>query len=145
MKIAIVLPLTKVGFYEPDEVIDFHLRKQVESKEFYFSTSNRMDYKKASQVDYVILANKNFAYISNKKDYIHFDEKSAPEDVKDYVPEEFSNDLDLHWFKLSNLRKIGLDELNNFEMVNKKVQLEYGGVGNYIRDTKRLQVFYGKK
>lgn len=145
MKTAIVLPVTGVGFYSVEEVIEYHLCKGGVEKEVYFSTNNKINNKKANIVDYVILANKQFAYIGELKKYQHFAEAATPEDAKIYAPKEFENDVNLHWFLIANLRKIEEDELNTFEMVNKSAQAKYGGVGNYIRDTGRLQVFYAKK
>ena len=88
---------------------------------------------------------KAFTYIADVVSYTYFGTKTTPLDAADYAPSIFANEEDHHWLKLANIRPISLDELNTFEMVNKKVQAQYNGVGNYIKNTGRLQVFYAKK
>lgn len=142
---ALALPISTRGFLSAQEIIEAHIDKEKIEGSVYFSTSNRIDPKKAPKVINVILVNKSFTYIADLEAYVHFDEKSAPNDVNVYAPDIFSKDQDNHWFRLSNIRKINLDELNAFEMVNKKSQAEHNGVGNYITNTGRLQIFYAKK
>lgn len=145
MKTAIILPVTQVGFYTAEEVMEFHILKEKQAKAVYFSTSNRIDAKKAELVDYVILVNKRFAYIGEKAAYRYFEKKSAPDDANIFAPDQFKHDQDLHWFKIVGLKEVNIDDLNAFEMMNRKSQLEYGGAGNYIKGTGRLQVFYAKQ
>ena len=142
---AVALPLVDINFHSAKEVLDAHVEKAEESGSVYFSTSNRLDPKKVKQVTKVILVNKSFSEIADLVGYKYFDEKSAPINAADYAPVIFSEDQDLHWLQLSNIREVSLDELNTFEMINKKAQSKHGGVGNYIKNTGRLQVFYAKK
>ena len=51
MKVGIALPVTKTGFYKPDEVLELHLKKSTDAGAVYFSTDNRISSKKASLVD----------------------------------------------------------------------------------------------
>lgn len=139
------LPIVDIDFYSAQDVLDAHLEKAEEVGMVYFSTSNRLNYKKAQKVAKVLLVSKSFTYIADLVSYTYFGTKTTPLDVADYAPGIFSNDEDHHWLKLANIRPISLDELNTFEMVNKKVQAQYNGVGNYIKNTGRLQVFYAKK
>ena len=141
----VALPVVSVDFQSAREVLDAHLEKANEVGSVYFSTSNRIDTKKPEKVTQVLLVSKLFTYIADLVSYDYFEEKSAPSDVASYAPAIFAEDQDNHWLKLANIRPISLDELNTFEMVNKKVQAQYNGVGNYIKNTGRLQVFYAKK
>ena len=142
---VVALPLVDVNFHSAKDVLDAHIEKAKESGSVYFSTSNRLDSNKVKQVTKVILVNKSFSYIADLVGYQYFDEESAPIDAADYAPAIFAKDQDLHWLQLSNIREVSLDELNTFEMINKKAQSKHGGVGNYIKNTGRLQVFYAKK
>lgn len=139
------LPVVDIDFYSAQDVLDAHLEKAEKVGMVYFSTSNRLNYKKAQKVVKVLLVSKAFTYIADVVSYTYFGTKTTPLDAADYAPGIFSNDEDHHWLKLANIRPISLDELNTFEMVNKKVQAQYNGVGNYIKNTGRLQVFYAKK
>jgi hypothetical protein len=141
----VALPVVNVDFQSAREVLDAHLNKAKDTGAVYFSTSNRIDPKKLEKVTQVLLVSKLFTYIADLVGYDYFEDKSAPSDVVSYAPAIFAEDQDNHWLKLANIRPIGFDELNTFEMVNKKVQDKYNGVGNYVMNTGRLQVFYAKK
>lgn len=146
MKFGIALPVTSRSFYEADEVMDKHINKAKENNgTVYFSTSNRIDPRKAMDITYVLFVNKDFTYIAKSVEYISFEQKSYPKDRYVFQPDDFDNDIDLHWFKVTNIHKVKIEELNKFEMINKEAQMKYNGVGNYIKDTGRLQVFYFKE
>ena len=104
-----------------------------------------MDPKKLTKVSTVLLVSKEFTYIADLVLYQYFNKKSAPLDAAEYAPSLFADDQDYHWLRLKNIREISLDELNTFQMINKIAQEKYNGVGNYIENTGRLQVFYAKK
>ena len=142
---SVALPVVGIDICSAKEVLDAHLEKANEVGSVYFSTSNRMDPKKLTKVSNILLVSKEFTYIADLVGYDYFEDKSAPSDVVSYAPAIFAEDQDNHWLKLANIRPIGFDELNTFEMVNKKVQDKYNGVGNYVMNTGRLQVFYAKK
>ena len=142
---SVALPVVGIDICSAKEVLDAHLEKANEVGSVYFSTSNRIDPKKLEKVTQVLLVSKLFTYIADLVGYDYFEDKSAPSDVVSYAPAIFAEDQDNHWLKLANIRPIGFDELNTFEMVNKKVQDKYNGVGNYVMNTGRLQVFYAKK
>ena len=142
---SVALPVVGIDICSAKEVLEAHLEKANEVGSVYFSTSNRIDPKKLEKVTQVLLVSKLFTYIADLVGYDYFEDKSAPSDVVSYAPAIFAEDQDNHWLKLANIRPIGFDELNTFEMVNKKVQDKYNGVGNYVMNTGRLQVFYAKK
>ena len=139
------LPIVDIDFYTAQDVLDAHLEKAEEVGTVYFSTSNRLNYKKAQKVSKVLLVSKAFTYIADLVDYAYFATKTTPLDAAYYAPGIFSNDEDHHWLKLTNIRQISFDELNSFQIVNKKLQAQYNGVGSYFKSTGRLQVFYAKK
>lgn len=145
MKIGIALPVTKSAFYEANEVIELHIQKSRDEGSVYFSTDNHISAKKASLVDCVLLVNKNFSYMADLVEYQNFETEDSPLDAKRFAPEPFKADKNMHWFKLSNIVAISNEELNSFKMNNKIVEAKYHGVGNYIENTGRLQVFYFKQ
>ena len=145
MKVGIALPVTKSGFYDANEVLELHFKKANEEGCVYFSTDNRISSKKASTVDCVLLVNKNFTYLADLVEYQSFEAKGNPSDVKLFASEAFMEDKNLHWFKISNIHEISTDELNLFKMDNKKSEAKHHGVGNYVENTGRLQVFYFKQ
>ena len=145
MKVGIALPVTKAGFYKPNEVLELHLKKSIDAGAVYFSTDNRISSKKACLVDFVLLVNKDFSYLADLEEYINFEEKGAPSDAKFFAPEPFVQDENLHWFKISNIKEISKEKLNLFKMDNEITESKYHGVGNYVQNTGRLQVFYFKK
>ena len=131
---SVALPVVGIDICSAKEVLDAHLEKANEVGSVYFSTSNRMDPKKLTKVSNILL-------VSNQ----YCNKKSAPLDAAIYAPSLFADDQDYHWLKLKNIREISLDELNTFQMINKEAQEKYNGVGNYVENTGRLQVFYAKK
>ena len=145
MKIGIALPVTKSAFYDANEVVELHLQKSIDVGSVYFSTDNHISTKKASLVDCVLLVNKNFSYMADLVEYQNFETEDAPLDAKLFAPDPFKVDKNIHWFKLSNIVAISKEELNSFKMNNKTVEAKYHGVGNYIENTGRLQVFYFKQ
>lgn len=145
MNFGIALPVTSRSFYEADEVMEKHIEKAKQTNGYvYFSTSNRIDSNKAREIGLVLFANKEFVYMGELVEYTGFVDKSYPNDRYIFQPTDFGKDIDLHWFKVTDIHEVEIDELNKFEMINKKAQLKYNGVGNYIKDTGRLQVFYFK-
>lgn len=110
----------------------------------YFSTSNRIDSNKAREIGLVLFVNKEFVYMGELVEYTGFVDKNYPNDRYIFQPSAFGKDIDLHWFKVTDIHEVEIDELNKFEMINKRAQFKYNGVGNYIKDTRRLQVFYFK-
>ena len=128
MKVGIALPVTKSGFYDAEEVLNLHLEKSLSDGFVYFSTDNRISLKKVKNVDYVLLVSKNFSYLAIL-----------------FSPEPFVEDENLHWFKISNIRQISKEDLNSFAMDNKIAEAKHHGVGNYVSNTGRLQVFYFKQ
>lgn len=145
MKTGIALPVTKSAFYEANEVIELHIQKSIDVGSVYFSTDNHISAKKASLVDCVLLVNKNFSYMADLVEYQNFETEDSPLDAKRFAPEPFKADKNMHWFKLSNIVAISNEDLNSFKMNNKIVEAKYHGVGNYIENTGRLQVFYFKQ
>lgn len=145
MKIGIALPVTKSAFYDANEVVELHIQKSIDVGSVYFSTDNHISAKKASLVDCVLLVNKNFSYMADLVEYQNFENKDAPLDAKLFAPDAFKADKNMHWFNLSNIVAISNEELNSFQMDNKIVEAKYHGVGNYIENTGRLQVFYFKQ
>lgn len=142
---SVALPVVGIDICSAKEVLDAHLEKANEVGSVYFSTSNRMDPKKLTKVSNILLVSKEFTYIADLILYQYFNKKSAPLDAAIYAPSLFADDQDYHWLKLKNIREISLDELNTFQMINKEAQKKYNGVGNYVENTGRLQVFYAKK
>lgn len=145
MKVGIALPVTKSGFYDAEEVLNLHLEKSLSDGFVYFSTDNRISLKKVKNVDYVLLVSKNFSYLADLDEYQNFEDKGTPENAILFSPEPFVEDENLHWFKISNIRQISKEDLNSFAMDNKIAEAKHHGVGNYVSNTGRLQVFYFKQ
>ena len=142
MSVGIALPIIQRGFHSAKKVVNLHQKHTGEVGEVYFSTNNRIDPNKGKSVDYVLLVSNTFKFIAEFVSYEYFEDKGNPSDVIKYSPKEFNQDIDKHWFKIKNIRKIDDAELNQFEMINKAAQEKYNGVCNYVNNSKRLQVFY---
>lgn len=142
MRNGIALPITEHSLFLAEEIIGLHIGKEEEAGGVYFSTSNRIAPEKALLVELILLFNKREAYIAEVKDYHYFEDGGIPADSEEYSPKEFIAKSEKHWFKIDSLRKVGDDELKEFEMRNQVVQQKYGSVSGYIKESKRFQVFY---
>lgn len=145
MNFGINLPVTSWGFLSAEEVVEAHFKKLEETGCVWFSTSNRIDSKKAKAVNEILLSNKaDIRYLATVTHYINFKEGGLPKTAEDFCPDFCNNVAEEHWFLVDSIRPITAEELEQFSMINEAVQNEYGNVEAYIENTKRLQVFYFK-
>lgn len=144
--LGINLPVAPWGFYSAEEVVKHHVDKLNESGKVWFSTSNRIDPKKAGVIKYILFTNKSgLRYIATVVDYKFFEEKGLPSSSEEFSPEYYSTEEEKHWFLIDSIEKISSDDVNKLIMLNREVQNQYGSVEGYINNTKRLQVFYFEK
>jgi len=147
MSLGINVPIAPQGFDSAKDIVKRHNEKLSETKAYvYFSTSNRIDPKKAKDIDFLLLSNQsNLRYLCRVVDYVFFDEKGIPEDSVVYSPEKYADVPEKHWFKISSIELMESDEVRKFIPLNQAVIQKYGNVESYIDNTKRLQIFYFEK
>jgi hypothetical protein len=146
-KIGVNIPLTSQGFDTAEEVLQLHIDKNLSTeKSVYFSTSSRINFKKARELDLILLSNRaGLRYLAEIEEYHHFDVAGIPVDSAEYSPAKYADVPENHWFKLSSIRKASTVEVENLIPLNKKMITEYQNVENYICNTNRLQTFYFKQ
>ena len=132
------------------DIICSHQKKINEKNLVYFSTSIRIDKKKAKEQSYLLLYNKECMYLCKIKNYYEEDNKKFipgnPIEYSpiEYSPKEFSEKEEKHWFLLSTIEKLNIkdkDKLKIFMFVNNVVNKN---VYEYIEKSGRLQPFYLK-
>lgn len=145
-KIGVNIPLTGQGFDTAEEVLQLHIDNLSTEKSVYFSTSSRINFKKARELDLILLSNRaGLRYLAEIEEYHHFDVAGIPVDSAEYSPAKYADVPENHWFKLSSIRKASTVEVENLIPLNKKMLTEYQNVENYICNTNRLQTFYFKQ
>ncbi|PPK82785.1 hypothetical protein BXY41_102475 [Lacrimispora xylanisolvens] len=147
MSLGINIPIVSQGFDSAQDIVERHNKKLSETKEYvYFSTSNRIDPKKAEDVDYILLSNQyGLRYLCQVVDYIFYVDKGIPVDSVVYSPKKYADVPVKHWFKICSIEIMESEEVRKFIPLNQAVIQKYGNVESYIENTKRLQIFYFKK
>jgi len=147
MSLGINVPIAPQGFDSAEDIVKRYNEKLSETKGYvYFSTSNRIDPKKAEDIDYLLLSNKSgLRYLCEVVDYNFFDDKGIPKDSVVYSPKKYAYVPEKHWFKICSVEIMRSDEVRKFIPLNKAVIQKYGNVESYIENTKRLQIFYFEK
>lgn len=71
-KIGVNIPLTGQGFDTAEEVLQLHIDKTYQLKKRIFSTSSRINFKKARELDLILLSNRaGLRYLAEIEEYHH--------------------------------------------------------------------------
>ena len=75
MKLGAAFPIVNIGLFNPSKVVELHIEKIKTRGEVYFSTNSQLTNTKASQLDFLLLFNReqNFIYKAKIKKYYFFD------------------------------------------------------------------------
>ena len=142
-----LLPISNIGLITPEEVVDLHVTKLKKAKKVYLSTNINHKEENAKQLSFLLLVNRkeDFVYLAEISSYIYFENGGIPNDSKDFSPSQFSETPCEHWYKLKSITKIEKEDLADFEMTNKKSMSEYGSLSGYLKNSRRIQLFYVRK
>ena len=141
--INLPMPIKQVGLDTPEDIVERHFNHLKSNGLVYFSTSNRIDPKKALDVDYVLLSNQSgLRILCTVDNYQYFKEEGVPSDSNLYSPKKYANEPKKHWFWFSKMEAIDANQCEKMHLHNAKTEAAYGNVESYISQTKRLQTFY---
>lgn len=142
-----LLPISNIGLITPEEVVDLHVTKLKKAKKVYLSTNINHKEENAKQLSFLLLVNRkeDFVYLAEISSYIYFENGGVPNDSKVFSPSQFSEIPCEHWYKLKSITKIEKEDLADFEMTNKKSMSEYGSLSGYLKNSRRIQLFYVRK
>lgn len=143
---GINIPVAPKGFCTAQQIVQEHISHLNSCGGVYFSTSDRIDPNKATDLDFLLLSNlSGLRYLCEIESYQYFEDPAVPKDSAMYSPQKYANVSEKHWFKLRSISAVGTNVTSNLIPLNKKVSARCGNVENYISTTGRLQVFYFEK
>lgn len=146
MKYGVNIPVREKGFLTAQEIIELHEDVLKEKGCVYFSTSGRINPKKADELDYLLLSNKfGIRILCEIVSYDYFPDKGVPSDSVEYSPKKFADVPENHWFKVSTMENADSNYIGHLIPLNERMKKEYSNVENYINGTGRIQVFYFRK
>ena len=144
MKLGAALPIVNIGLFNPSNVVELHIEKIKTRGEVYFSTNIQLTHKKARQLDFLLLFNReqNFIYKAKIKKYYFFENKGVPDDSTKLSPRPFISDPCKHWFKLSSITSISEKDLESIHLLSDQMTSKYKTLNQYLSKGKRMQMFY---
>lgn len=137
----IALPLIDIEESMEEEVICQCLEVLEEKKALYIPI-HTVDFRRARKANKLLILNTNSIYVGDVISYESFAQGGRPLDADLYCPEVYQNYDQKCWFKLRNLKRISEEELESIEISHSGLQMQYGGVENYLEGTRRRQIFY---
>ena len=105
---------------KPEEIINYHYAKEIESSKVAFSSDLRVSNKQIGDLEKLILFFKSKddgkqVYVSaDILDIISSKEPFIPTELKEYIPMPYCNDEKRTWLLIKNINIINENELDNY-------------------------------